>query len=61
MSPERQAQWTHRLERLRALRERLTQAQRYDRAYETYRAAQHVYDRWADEMFASHNVSTARG
>jgi hypothetical protein len=53
MSRERQAQWTRRLERLHALREYLTAAYRYDRAYETYIIIQHVYDRWADEMFSS--------
>ena len=61
MSLERQAQWTHRLERLRALEERFAQAQCYDRAHKAYRAVQHVYDRWADEMFAWHDVTTARG
>jgi hypothetical protein len=54
MSHERQAQWTHRLERLHALRERLTAANRYDRAYKAYLTIQHVYDRWADEMFCLH-------
>jgi hypothetical protein len=54
MSHERQAQWTHRLERLHALRERLAAAHHYDRAYEAYLTIQHVYDRWADEMFGSH-------
>lgn len=53
MSRERQAQWTHRLERLRALRERFTIAHRYDRAYEAYLTIQHLYDRWADEVFCS--------
>ena len=51
MSHERQAQWTYRLDRLRALRERLVAARRYDRAYKVYLAIQHVYDRWADEVF----------
>ncbi|GEO18878.1 hypothetical protein [Microvirga aerophila] len=54
MSHERQAQWTHRLERLHALRERLTAANHYDRAYKAYLTIQHVYDRWADEMFGLH-------
>jgi hypothetical protein len=54
MSHERRAQWTQRLERLYALRERFTASHRYDRAYETYLTIQHVYDRWADEMFCSH-------
>ncbi|MBM6582895.1 hypothetical protein ILT44_22065 [Microvirga sp. BT689] len=53
MSRERQAQWTHRLERLHALRERFTATHRYDQAYEAYLAIQRVYDRWADEMFRS--------
>ena len=51
MSHERRAQWTHRLDRLHALRERFLAAHRYDRAYKVYLAIQHVYDRWADEVF----------
>jgi hypothetical protein len=51
VSRERQAQWTHRLEHLHALRERFTQAHQYDRAYKAYLTVQHVYDRWADEIF----------
>lgn len=53
MSHERQAQWTHRLERLHALGERFTATHHYDRAYETYLTIQHVYACWADEMFSS--------
>jgi len=53
MSRERQAQWTHRLERLHTLKELFTAAHQYDRAYETYLIIQHVYDRWAGEMFCS--------
>ena len=53
MSRERQAQWTRRLERLHTLREHLTAAHRYDRAYVSYLIIQHVYDLWADEMFHS--------
>jgi hypothetical protein len=53
MSHERQAQWTHRVERLHSLRDRFTAAHYYDRAYESYLTIQHVYDRWADEMFRS--------
>jgi len=53
MSRERQAQWTHRLQHLEALRERFTGAGRYDRAYKAYRVAQYVYDRWAHEVFAA--------
>jgi len=53
MSHERQAQWSHRLERLRALRERFAGAHHDGRAYETYLIIQHVHDRWGDEMFCS--------
>jgi len=53
MSRERQVQWTSRLERLHALRERLMTAHHHDRAYEAYLIIQHVYDRWAAEMFRS--------
>lgn len=53
MSRDRQAQWSHRLERLHALRDRFATARRYDRAYEAYLVIQHVYDRWAGEMFCS--------
>ena len=53
MSHERQAQWAHRLDRLRALRERFVAARRYDRAYKVYLVIQHLYDRWAGEMFCS--------
>jgi hypothetical protein len=53
MSHERQAQWAHRLEHLNALRDRFTSAGRYERAYKAHLIAQHVYDRWADEVFAS--------
>ena len=51
MSHQRQEQWTQRLDRLRNLRERFVAARRYDRAYKVYLAIQHVYDRWADEVF----------
>ncbi|WP_165820282.1 hypothetical protein [Microvirga sp. KLBC 81] len=53
MSRERQAQWTQRLERLQALRERFMAAHNYHRAYEAYLSIQRVYDCWADEMFRS--------
>jgi hypothetical protein len=53
MSRERQAQWTHRLERLHTLRERFTRSRHHDRAYDAYLIIQHVYERWADEMFCS--------
>ncbi len=51
MSHQRQEQWTHRLDRLRGLRERFVAARRYDRAYKVYLVIQHLYDRWADEVF----------
>ncbi len=53
MSHERRAQWTHRLDRLHALRERFLAAHRYERAYKVYLVIQHVYDRWADEVFCA--------
>jgi hypothetical protein len=51
MSRQRQTQWTHRLERLHGLRDRFAAANRYDRAYKAHLTIQHVYDRWADEVF----------
>ena len=53
MSHQRQAQWSHRLQRIQTLRAQLTKAGQYDRADEAYRVAQHMYDRWADEVFAA--------
>jgi len=53
MSQHRQAQWAQRLQNLQALRERLTAAGRYDRAYRAHLAAQHGYARWAHEVFAA--------
>ncbi len=53
MSHQRQAQWTDRLQRLQALRDRLTGAGRYDRAYKAHLIVQHLYERWADEVFAT--------
>jgi hypothetical protein len=35
------------------LRERLTSAGRYDRAYKAHLIAQHGYARWAHEVFAA--------
>ena len=51
MPEHRQSQWTHRLARLRALRERFTSAGQYDRAQRAYIAVQHAYERWANEVF----------
>ena len=51
MSRQRQMQWSHRLERLHTLRDRFATAHRYDRAYKAYLIIQHVYDRWAEEVF----------
>ena len=53
MSHQRQAQWNYRLQRIQALAARLRRAGQYDRAYEAYLMAQHLYDRWADEVFAA--------
>ena len=53
MSQDRQSQWSRRLARLQDLKERYTGRQRYDRAYRAHRAIQHVYERWADEVFAA--------
>ena len=53
MSHQRQAQWNYRLQRIQALEARLRRAGQYDRAYEAYLMAQHLYDRWADEVFAA--------
>jgi len=53
MSQQRRTQWAQRLDRLQGLRERFAQAGRYDRAHSAYLAVQHVYDRWAHEVFAA--------
>lgn len=53
MSHQRQVQWTYRLQLIQALRERFTGSGRYDRAYKAHLVAQHVYDRWAHEVFAA--------
>ena len=53
MSHQRQTQWSHRLQQLNAMRERYMRVGRYDRAHKAYLAAQHVYERWADEVFAA--------
>lgn len=53
MSQQRQAQWTHRLKHIQAMRERFRGAGRYDRAYKAHLAAQAVYDRWAREVFSA--------
>jgi len=53
MSQQRQAQWSHRLQQIQALQERFTGVGRYDRAHKAHRVAQHVYDRWAQEVFAA--------
>ena len=53
MSQHRQAQLAQRLQNLQALRERLTAAGRYDRAYKAHLITQHGYARWAHEVFAA--------
>ena len=52
MSQQRQEQWDHRLQQIRAIRDRFTAMGHYDRAYKAYLAIQHAYDLWADEVFA---------
>ena len=56
MSQQRQEQWNHRLEQIRAMRDRFTAMGHYDRAYEVYLAIQHAYELWADEVFAGARV-----
>ena len=51
MSHERQTQWSHRLNHLHTLRDSFIVTRRYDRAYKVYLLIQHLYDRWADEVF----------
>ena len=53
MTQDRQAQWSHRISRLQALRDRFTGQSSYDRAYKVHLTIQHVYERWADEVFAA--------
>ncbi len=53
MSQSRQTQWSQRISRLQALKEHFTSRSSYDRAYKAHLAIQHVYDRWAGEVFAS--------
>lgn len=53
MSHLRQTQWSHRLQQLQTLREQFTATGKYDRAYKAHLVLQHVYDRWATEVFAA--------
>jgi hypothetical protein len=53
MSQARQSQWTQRISRLQALKDRFAARNHYDRAYKAHLAIQHVYERWADEVFAA--------
>ena len=53
MSHQRQTQWSHRLQQLQTLRERFTAFGRYNRAYKAHLVLQRVYERWADEVFAT--------
>lgn len=53
MSHLRQTQWSHRLQQLQTLREQFTAIGKYDRAYKAHLVLQHVYDRWATEVFAA--------
>ncbi len=53
MSQTRQSQWTQRIARLQTLKDRFAARSCYDRAYKAHLAIQHVYERWADEVFAA--------
>jgi hypothetical protein len=53
MSQDRQSQWSRRLARLQDMKARYAGTRRYDRADQAHRIIQHVYERWADEVFAS--------
>jgi hypothetical protein len=53
MSQTRQSQWTQRISRLQTLKDCFAARSRYDRAYKAHLAIQHVYERWADEVFAA--------
>ncbi len=52
MSQSRQTQWTQRIIRLQVLKDNFMRRSRYDRAYRAHCAIQHVYERWADEVFS---------
>jgi hypothetical protein len=53
MTQTRLSQWAQRIARLQALKDRFAARSRYDRAYKAHLAIQHVYERWADEVFAA--------
>jgi hypothetical protein len=57
MSPERRSQWVRRQSRLQTLREKFDRIGHHDRAHRAYRNLQKLYDRWADEVFASGSPS----
>jgi hypothetical protein len=56
MSHQRQAQWTHRLQQIQALRERYAGSGQYDRAHKAHLVAHRGYERWAYEVFAAHRT-----
>ena len=53
MSQNRQSQWSRRLARLQDLKVHFARRSSYDRAYRAHLLIQQVYERWADEVFAS--------
>jgi hypothetical protein len=53
MSQNRRSQWSRRLARLQDLKARYARGSSYERAYRAHLVIQQVYERWADEVFAS--------
>ena len=56
MSRQRQAQWTSRFQQLQALRARFTGAGQYHSAHKADRVVQKMYERWANEVFATARI-----
>ena len=53
MSQNRRSQWSRRLARLQDLKAHFARGSSYERAYRAHLVIQQVYERWADEVFAS--------
>ena len=56
MSRQRQAQWTSRFQQLQALRARFMGAGQYHSAHKAHRVVQRMYERWANEVFATARI-----
>jgi hypothetical protein len=56
MSRQRQAQWTSRFQQLQALRARFMGAGQYHSAHKAHRVVQKMYERWANEVFATARI-----